>query len=165
MAKDNSFDIVSEVDMQAVDNAYGQTTKELLQRYDLKRSGATIKFDRNAATLTVLADSEFVANQVIDVMQTRLIRRGVDLSSVRWGSPENASGGKTRVTGGIVQGIDQDTARAISKDIKALGLKVKVQIEGDKLRVTSASRDALQAVIAACKEKDYGVPLQYTNYR
>ncbi len=165
MAKDSSFDVVSEVDMQEVDNAYQQTKKELVQRYDLKDSGSSIELDKGAGKITVQAPSEFVANQVIDVLNSRLIKRKVDIGSIRWGTPQDASGMTIRVVGDIVQGIDQDTSRKINKDIKAQKFKVKTAIEGDKLRVTSSSKDTLQEVIAFLRGQDYGLPLQFTNYR
>lgn len=165
MTKDSSFDVVSTVDMQEVDNAFQQTKRELSQRYDLKGSGAEVSLDKQARTFTVSAPSDFVAKQVIDVLGSKLIRRGIDLASVRWGDPVAAAGQSVRQTGTIVEGIDKETASTINKDIKAQKLKVKVTIEGDKLRVTSASKDALQDVIAFLKGKDYGQPLQYVNYR
>ncbi len=165
MAKDNSFDIVSEVNLQEVDNAFQQTRKELSQRYDLKDSGSSIEFDKGNEIVTVQAPSDFVAKQVIDIFDGRLVKRGISLGSVSWGDPQDASGMSVRIVGKIVQGIDQDTSRKINKDIKAQKFKVKVTIEGDKLRVTSPSRDALQEVIAYLKDKDFGQPLQFTNYR
>lgn len=165
MAKESSFDVVSSVDMQEVDNAYQQAKKELAQRYDLKGSGSSIDLDKSAGKFTVTAPSDFVAGQVIDILSSKLIKRGVELNSVKWGSPVNASGGNVVRTGEIIEGIDRDTSSKINKDIKAKKLKVKVQIEGDHLRVSSASRDTLQEVIAFLKEQDYGQPLQYTNYR
>lgn len=165
MAKESSFDVVSEVDLQEVDNAYQQTLKELVQRYDLKDSGATVDFDKAEKKLTVSAPSDFVARQVIDVLGTKLVRRQVDLGSVSWGDAQAATGSTVRIVGTIVSGIDQEISRKINKDIKAEKFKVKVQIEGDKLRVSSASRDALQEVIAFLKNSDYGQPLQYSNYR
>lgn len=165
MAKESSFDVVSTVDMQEIDNAFGQAKRELSQRYDLKDSGADISLDKSAKKLTVSAPSDFVAKQVIDVLGSKLVRRGVDLGSIKWGAPVAAAGQSVRQTADIVEGIDKETAGTINKDIKAQKLKVKVTIEGDKLRVSSASRDTLQEVIAFLKEKDYGQPLQYVNYR
>lgn len=165
MAKDSSFDVVSTVDMQEVDNAFGQAKRELTQRYDLKDSGAEISLDKAARKITVSAPSDFVAKQVIDVLASKLIRRGIDLASVKWGNPQPAAGQSVRQVADIIEGIDKETASAINKDIKAQKLKVKVTIEGDKLRVSSASKDALQEVIAFLKTRDYGQPLQYVNYR
>ena len=154
MAKDSSFDVVSEVNMQEVDNAFQQTTREISQRYDLKDSGATIN-----------APADFVSKQIIDVLSSKLIKRGIDLKAVSWDAPQAASGGTVRVLGHIVEGIDQATAKKINKDIKDQKLKVKVTIEADKLRVSSASKDALQTVIQFLRDQDYGQPLQFTNYR
>lgn len=165
MAKESSFDVVSSIDMQEVDNAFQQARKELSQRYDLKDSGSEIALDKSARTMTVSAPSDFVAGQVIDIISSKLIKRGIDLAAVKWGDPQTASGGTVRRVASIVEGIDKDTAGKINKDIKALKLKCKVQIEGDKLRVSSASRDTLQEVIAFLKGQDYGQPLQYVNYR
>ena len=165
MAKESSFDVVSTVDLQEVDNAFQQTKKELAQRYDLKGSGATIAFDKGGKTITVKAPSDFVADQVIDVMQSKLVRRGIDLAAVRWGQSIASAGQSVTKVGTVVEGIDRDTAGAINKDIKNLKLKVKVQIEGDRLRVSSGSKDTLQDVIAFLKDSDYGQPLQYVNYR
>ncbi|MCI1665393.1 MAG: YajQ family cyclic di-GMP-binding protein [Atopobiaceae bacterium] len=165
MAKDSSFDVVSEVDMQEVDNAFQQANKELTQRYDLKGSGASITLSKADGTLTVSAPSDFVGNQVIDVLNGKLAKRGVDLKAVSWDAPVAATGSSVRVSGHVVQGIDQDTAKRIAKDIRDQKLKVKTTVEADKLRVTSASRDALQQVIAFLRDQDYGQPLQYVNYR
>ena len=156
MAKESSFDVVSTVDMQEVDNAYMQAKKELKQRYDLKDTDSDIALDKTKRTLTVSAPSDFVA---------KLIKRGIDLGALQWGKVEAASGGNVRQTATIVEGIDRDTAGKINKDIKAQKFKAKVQIEGEKLRVSSASIDTLQEVIAFLKGNDYGQPLQFVNYR
>ena len=165
MAKESSFDVVSSVDMQEVDNAFQQAKRELVQRYDLKDSGATIDLDKTAKTLTVAAPADFVAKQVIDIINTKIIKLGIELTALKWGKPIAATGQSVRIVGQIVEGIDKETTGKINKDIKGTKIKVKVQIEGDKLRVSSASRDALQEVIAFLKTQDYGQPLQYTNYR
>lgn len=165
MAKESSFDVVSTVDMQEIDNAYQQAKKELTQRYDLKGSGAELSLDKHKKTITVAAPADFVARQVIDIMGSKLIKRGIDLTAVKWGDPQAATGQSVRQTATIVEGIDKETAGKINKDIKAQKLKVKVTIEGDKLRVSSASRDTLQEVISFLKGQDYGQPLQYVNYR
>ncbi len=164
-SKDSSFDVVSQVDLMEVDNAYQQTVKELAQRYDLKDSHATIEFSKADRTVTVAAPSKFVASQVVDVFTTRLIRRKVDLAAVSWAEPAAASGGTVKVVGSIVEGIDQELAKRIGKDVRDEKFKVKVTVEGDKLKVSSPSKDALQAVIQYLKSKDYGQPLQYVNYR
>lgn len=165
MAKENSFDVVSTVELQEVDNAFQQTQKELVQRYDLKDSGASLDFSKQDKRFTLLAPSDFVASQVRDVLNSKLVRRSVELNAIKWSNPESASGGNVRQFGDIQEGIEQDTAKKISKDIRDKKLKVKVSIEGDKLRVTSASRDTLQEVITFLKDQDYGQPLQFVNYR
>ncbi len=165
MAKDSSFDVVSEVDVQEVDNAYQQTAKELVQRYDLKDTGSTLDFSKAEKSFTLTAPSDFVAKQVIDVLNTKLVRRHIDLKAVSWSAPQAASGGSVRLNGTLVMGIETDLAKRINKDIKDQKFKCKVQIEGDKLRVSAPVRDVLQAVIAFLKDQDYGIPLQYTNYR
>ncbi len=165
MAKESSFDVVSSVDIQEVDNAFQQAKREITQRYDLKDSGATIDLDKQAKTITVAAPADFVAKQVIDIVNTKIIKRGIELTALKWGKPIAATGQSVRIVGQIIEGIDKETAGKINKDIKNTKIKAKVQIEGDKLRVSSASRDALQEVIAFLKTQDYGQPLQYVNYR
>lgn len=165
MAKDSSFDIVSQVDMQEVDNAYQQTARELTQRYDLKNSGATIDLAKSEGTITVVAPADFVARQVIDVLGGRLVKRGIDLKAVQWDAPQAASGGSVRVVGRIVTGIDKETAKRIAKDIRDAKLKCKAAVEDDKVRVSSPSKDVLQQIIGMMRDADYGVPLQFTNYR
>lgn len=165
MAKENSFDIVSETDAQEVENAFNNAVKALKQRYDLKDSGAELSYDKASGTLVVLAPSDFVSSQVLDILNTQLVRRKVDLKAVSWGKPEDASGSMIRTKGTIVQGIEQEVAKRISKDVRDQKFKVKIQIEGNKLRVSSPKRDVLQEVIAFLRDKDYGLPLQFTNYR
>jgi len=166
MAKDESFDVVSEVNLQEVDNAYQQTRKELMQRYDLKDSKASLDYESAAKRFVLNAPSEFVARQVIDVLNTKLVHRKVDLKSLHWSEPQSASGMTVRFYGDLVEGISKELAAKISKQVRDLKLKhVKVQVEGEKLRVFSQSRDELQKVIGFLKEQDYGQPLQYVNYR
>ena len=165
MAKESSFDIVSTVDIQEVDNAFQQAKREISQRYDLKDSGAEIVLDKQNKTLGIHAPADFVARQVKDVIGSKIVKRGIELTAVKWGEPQAATGQSVRLSATIVDGIDKETASKISKDIRNLKLKCKATIEGDKLRVSSASRDTLQEVIAFLKGQDYGQPLQYTNYR
>ena len=165
MAKEQSFDVVSQVDMQEVDNAVQQAVKELVQRYDLKDTGSTITLDRTASTITLTAPSDFVLGQVKDILATKLVRRTIDLKALAWGKIEAASGGTSRTVGTIVNGIEAEIARKINKEVRDEKFKVKVQIEGDKVRVFSASRDELQSVIGFLKERDYGIPIQFVNYR
>lgn len=165
MAKDSSFDVVSEVDVMELDNALSQTQRELTQRYDLKDSGATIELSKKDGVLTIAAPSEFVASQVRDILGSKMVKRGLDLRAISWASAETASAGTVRQKGTVVQGLSTELAKKISKEIKDLKLKCKPTVEGDKLRVSSASRDVLQEVISYLKEQDYGQALQYTNYR
>src|ERR1035437_10147823 len=165
MAKEESFDIVSQVDMQEADNAVQQAVKEIAQRYDLKDTGAKLALDKAAATITLNAPSDFAGTQITDLLNSKLFKRGIDLKAVHWGTVESASGGSIRRVGTIVNGIEMELARRINKEIRDEKFKAKVQIEGDKLRVFSPSRDELQAVIAFVKGRDYGIPLQFTNRR
>ena len=165
MAKESSFDVVSQVDMQELDNAYQQASKELTQRYDLKDTDSSIEFDKQKHEITVVAPSDFVCGQIIDIISSKLVKRGIDLKAVDWGDAQNVSGGRVKKEGHVISGIDKDMLSKINKELKSLKLKIKVQIEGDKLRVSSASRDTLQDVIAHLKAQDYGIPLQFVNYR
>ncbi len=165
MAKENSFDVVSTVDMQEVDNAYQQTKREIQTRYDLKDSGAEISLDKQEKKIEVLAPADFVAKQIRDVLESKLIKRGIEINSLTWSTPVAATGGQVRLAAKVIDGIDKETCKKISKDIKAEKFKAKVTIEENKLRVSSAKRDILQEIIAFLKGKDYGQPLQFTNYR
>ena len=165
MAKESSFDVVSVVDMQEVDNAFQQASRELTQRYGLKGTGATLDLSKKDGVFSIEAPSEFIASQVRDVLSSKLVKRGIDLAAVRWDKPQAATGMTVRQSGSVIQGIDQDTAKRIAKDIRDSKVKAKATVEGDKLRVSSASRDVLQSVIASLKEGDYGQPLQFVNYR
>ena len=165
MAKDQSFDIVSEVDMQEVDNAVQQASREISQRYDLKDSHAEITLDKHASTLSVKAPSDFVARQVVDLLHTKLVQRKVDLKALTWGKMEPAAGSTVRTTAAIVNGIEESVAKRISKDVRDGKFKAKSQVEGDKLRISSSSRDELQRVMALVRGNDYGIPLQFSNYR
>ena len=163
MAKDASFDIVSEVDMQEIDNAVNQTNKEISQRYDFKnsKSGVTVEGEE----LKVVADDDFKLRSVIDILKTKMISRKVPVKNLDFGKAEEASGGTLRQMVKIQKGIDQDKAKAVVKDIKGLNLKVQAQIMGEQVRVSGKNRDDLQAVIQFLKGKDYGVELQFANYR
>lgn len=165
MAKDNSFDIVSEVNMQELDNAYQQTKREIKNRYDLKDSGSDIDYDKQENSLTLTAPSDFVCGQVKDILLSKCVKRGIDLAALNWGNIENAAGATVRLKALIVSGLDKDNASKINKEIKAAKFKVKTQIEGEKIRVSSPKRDTLQEVITFLKDKDFGIPLQFVNYR
>lgn len=163
MAKDASFDIVSTVDMQEVDNAINQASKEISQRYDFKNSKSEISLEQG--NIKIIADDDYKLKSVIDILQSKLIRRKVSIRNLEYGKVENATGGMVRQIIKVKQGIEAETAKKIVKDIKTLKLKVQAQIMGDQVRVTGKSRDDLQRVIAELKGNDYGIELQFTNYR
>jgi uncharacterized protein YajQ (UPF0234 family) len=166
MAAASSFDITSTIDFQEVDNALNQARKEVGQRYDFK--GATATIDLNAAekTLTLLADDEMKMNALWEIVQTRLVRRSVPVKNFKIGTSEPASGGKLRRLVTIQQGIPTEAAREIVKFIKDRKLKkVQAAIQADQVRVSSPSRDELQQAIHALREHDFGIALQFGNYR
>jgi uncharacterized protein YajQ (UPF0234 family) len=166
MATVNSFDITSTVDLQEVDNALNQARKEVAQRYDFKGATAEIAFDRTATTLTLTADDRFKVDALWEIVQTRLVRRGVPVKNFKVGEPEAAAGGKTRRVLSLQQGISADAAREIVKFLKDQKLKkVQAAIQGDQIRVSAPSRDDLQSAIAVLREHDFGVALQFGNYR
>jgi hypothetical protein len=166
MAKNQSFDISTGVDMQEVDNAVNQAIKETRTRYDFKGTDCSIAFDRSAGEVKLEADDEFRLTQLMGVLREKLSRRDVPLKNVDEGKIEVGSLGRARMVVGLKNGIDQDTARRISKDIRDGGFrKAQVQIQGEELRVTSPSRDVLQEIIAFVRAKDYGVELMFGNYR
>ncbi|GAA2010309.1 YajQ family cyclic di-GMP-binding protein [Brevibacterium samyangense] len=164
MASDSSFDIVSKVDRQEADNALNQAAKEIGSRYDFRGSGASIEWSGETHVM-MKADSEQHVKAILDVFQSKLVKRGISLKSFESGEPY-ASGKEYRLEGDLKEGIDKDNAKKVSKIIRDEGPKgVKAQIQGDELRVTSKSRDDLQAVIALLKGKDLDVDLQFVNYR
>lgn len=159
----NSFDVVSEVDFQEVSNAVNQAAKEVANRFDLKKANAQVEMEDQA--LVVESSDEYTLGQAVDVLQTKLVRRGVDLKSLRYGKIEPASGGRARQKIDVQQGIPQETSKKIVASIKKQKLKVQAAIQGDSVRVTGKNRDDLQEVIAHLKELDLDVPLKFTNYR
>jgi uncharacterized protein YajQ (UPF0234 family) len=163
MAKDESFDVVSKVSMQEVDNAINQTNKEIQQRYDFKNSKSAVSLEDDS--LKILAEDDFRLKSVVDILQTKLLRRQVPISNLEYGKVEEAGGGMVRQLIKLKQGIDTETAKKIVKDIKNLKIKVQAQIMEDQVRVSGKKRDDLQEVIAFLKEQDYKQDLQFTNYR
>src|SRR3989304_1603183 len=159
-----SFDIVSKVDEQEVDNAVNQAIKEMSQRYDFKGSKSEIKWEKKEE-VTITADDDYKLKAVIDILQTKLAKRGVSLKSLEYGKVEDASGGLKRQVIKILQGIPQDKAKEISKSIKDLKLKVEAQIQGDQLRISGKKVDDLQEAIRSLKEKDLKIALQFVNMR
>jgi len=166
MASKHSFDISTGVDLQEVDNAVNQATKEIQQRYDFKGTDCTLELDREAGAVKLDADDDYRLKAVYDVLISKLAKRRVPLKNLDAGAVERGTMGRARQVVTLKQGIPQDTAKEIVKEIKGLKLKkVQVQIQGDELRVTSPDRDALQEVIAFLKAQDFGVELQFGNYR
>ncbi len=165
MAKDSSFDIVSTVDLQEIDNAINQSNKEISTRYDFKGSKSKISWNKNEGQITIDADDDYKLRSVQDVLHTKLVRRGIDLKALQYKKPEPASGGTIRQTADIIQGIGTDKAREINKFVKNSKLKVQVAIEGTKVRVSGKNKDDLQKIIQMVKEHDFGLPLQFVNYR
>jgi uncharacterized protein YajQ (UPF0234 family) len=163
MAKDPSFDIVSEIDMQEMDNAVNQAVKEMTGRFDFKNSKSSIELGEK--DLTLASDDEFKLKSVIDILETKMIKRGISLKSLDFGKVEPASGGTVRQVAKLKQGLDQDSAKKIVKLIKDSKIKVQASIQGDQVRVTGKSRDDLQAVIQLLRNSDLTVDLQFTNYR
>ncbi|EPZ46201.1 YajQ family cyclic di-GMP-binding protein [Alicyclobacillus acidoterrestris] len=163
MAKDASFDIVSKVDLQEVTNAVTQARREIETRFDFKGSKSEIRLEDEA--LTLISDDEYKLSQVLDVLQTKLIKRDVSLKALKPGKIEPAAGGTVRQVFALQQGIDQNVAKQITKLIRDSKLKVQAQIQGDQVRVKGKNRDDLQQVIQLLKSADIDVPLQFTNYR
>lgn len=162
MAKEATFDVVSIVDMQEVSNAVNQSQKEISQRYDFKGSKTTVRIEKEG--IHIVTEDDMRMKNVINILQSKLHHRGVPISNLDYGKVE-PSGGMVKQTLGIKQGIDRELARKIMKDIKDTKLKVQVQIMDDKLRVSAKKIDDLQSVISFLKEKDYGIALQYDNFR
>lgn len=166
MAQTHSFDITSNVDLQEVDNAVNQARKELGQRYDFKGSPAAIDLDQKAGTLTLTAEDTFKLSAVWEILQTRLVRRGVPVKNLKPADPEPASAGTMRQVVTLQQGVPSEAAREVVKFLKDRKLKkVQASIQGDQLRIASPSKDELQAAMAALREHDFGIALQFGNYR
>jgi len=160
-----SFDIISEVDLQEMDNAINQANKELAQRYDFKDSKASIVYDRQEKKITLIADNDFKLRALTDILVTRMAKRGISIKSLKFNDPEKAFEGYLRQSVDICCGIDKEKAKELTGIIKKLGLKVQTQIEGEKIKVNSAKKDELQAVIAHVKGLNFSIPLNFSNYR
>jgi uncharacterized protein YajQ (UPF0234 family) len=166
MAATASFDITSKVDLQEVDNAINQARKELAQRYDFKGSKASIDFKRSVNLIDLVADDNFKMDAVWDIVQTRMVRRGVPVKNLKIADPEPIAGGLVKRTVTLTQGIPIERAKEIVQFLEDRKLKkVQASIQADQVRVSSASKDDLQAAIAALREGDFGVALQFGNYR
>ncbi|MBI4265994.1 MAG: YajQ family cyclic di-GMP-binding protein [Acidobacteria bacterium] len=166
MAPQCSFDVTSNVDLQEVDNALNQARKEVTQRYDFKGAKASIEFDPKDSKLVLVADDEFKLNALWEIVQTRLIRRNVPVKNLMRGAVQPAAGSTVRQEIALQQGIPSEKAREIVKFLKDAKIrKVQAAIQGDQLRVTSSSKDELQDVMRLLREQDFGLALQFGNYR
>lgn len=158
-----SFDIVSEVDKQEVRNAVEQSNKEVTNRFDFKGSDARI--EQSDYALTIFADDEFKLSQVIDILSTKLVKRGIDLKCLDYGKLEKVTGNKVKQLVTVKVGIDSDLAKRVVKLIKDSKLKVQASIQGEAVRVSGAKKDLLQETIALVRKADWGFPLQFQNFR
>lgn len=166
MAKDHSFDIVSEVNLQEVDNAVTQAQKELSQRFDFKGSNSTIELDKTEKKITMKTENEYRLKTLVDFLQTKCIKRGVSLKALKFEKLETGMvGGSVKQVVTIQNGIPSDKAKEIIKHVKDLKLKVQASIQSDQVRVQAAKIDDLQATIGALKQKDFDVDLQFVNFR
>ena len=163
MSKESSFDISSTVDLQEVDNAVQQAMKEIQQRFDFK--GTSCRIIRDGEGLALNADDTFKLKAVVDLLESKLARRKVSLKALVYEALEAAAKGTVRQRVTLQQGISAEKAREIVKAIRGLGLKVQAQIQGDQVRVSGKSKDDLQAVMQALREREFGIDLQFVNYR
>lgn len=163
MADEFSFDITSKIDMQELDNAINQSMKEIGQRFDFKGSKSDIKLEKEEIVLT--SDDEQKLKSVVDVLQTKLVKRAVPLKALTYGKIEPATGNTVRQKVTLQQGIPSDKAKEIVKAIKNAKIKVQASIQGDQVRVAGKSKDDLQAVMQLMKGSDFGIDMQFTNYR
>jgi uncharacterized protein YajQ (UPF0234 family) len=165
MADTSSFDIVSEVNMQEVDNAINQARKEISQRYDFKGSKSSIELNQKEKLLTIVSDDEFKLKSVLDILQGKLIKRGVPIKALDYGTVQSAANSTVRQILTLRVGIDKENAKLLVKMIKDTRLKVQSQIMDDQVRVTGKNKDDLQAVIKMLRETDLKFAVQFTNYR
>lgn len=166
MAGQNSFDIVSQIELPEVQNAVEQASKEILTRFDLKTTKSSVEFDSSAPKLTLRSQDEYTLKQVVDVLESKLVRRKVPLKSLKYGKVQPAANSSVIQEVELQQGIPVEKGREIVKRIKDLKLKkIQASIQGDQVRVTGPSRDDLQAAMAALREEDFGIDMQFTNYR
>ena len=158
-----SFDVVSKLDMQEIDNSISNSMKEITQRYDFK--GSNSKIERSDKIITLTTEDELKAKQVLDILNGHIIKRNVDTRSIKLKNSESASGNTIRQTFDLIEGVDQDISKKIISTIKSSKMKVQVKIQGSELRVSGAKRDNLQDAIQIIKDLDLPVPLQYINFR
>lgn len=163
MADMHSFDIVSKINMQEMTNAIQQATKEIETRYDFKGSKSSIELGKEE--ITVLSDDDFRLKSVIDILQNKMIKRGIPIKALKYGKEEEATGGTVRMKIKLQQGIEQESAKKIVATIKDTKMKVQASIQGDQVRVTAKSIDDLQAIMKMLKEKEFDFAMQFDNYR
>jgi uncharacterized protein YajQ (UPF0234 family) len=165
MAEEFSFDVVSKLELQEVENAVAQANKEMITRFDFKGSVSRVEWDKKESTLTLFSDDEYRLKSVIDILQNKLIKRAISLKALDYQPIEEAERSTVRQVVKMKQGIESEKAKAIAKAVKEAKLKAHATIQGDQLRVTSKSKDELQNVMNLLRGQDYGLPLQFTNYR
>ena len=165
MPQDFSFDVVSKVDLQEVSNAVQQASKEISTRFDFRGSASKIELREKELELILTSDDEHKMKSVVDILETKLVRRGIAVKAIEFGRIEPAAGGTVRQVAKIQQGIPSEKAKEIVKAIKDRKLKVQASIQSDQVRVSGRAKDELQTAIALLKEHDFGLPLQFTNYR
>ncbi len=165
MTQQNSFDIVSKVDLQEVDNALNQANKEIIQRYDFKGTKTHIDFNKKENEITVVSDDDFKLKAVIEIIQNKMVKRGISLKALSFGQIEAAAGGNSKIKIGLQNGIDKDNARLIIKMIKNTKLKVQAQMMDDQVRVTGRDKDDLQTIIQLMRGADLKFAVQFVNYR
>ncbi len=165
MADSFSFDIVSEVDMQEADNAVNQALKEIQARYDFKGSNTVMELEKKEKTILVESDSDFRLKQVVDILESKFVKRGISLKALKYGEIEQGTKGIARQKISLQSGIDKENAKTITKMIKDLPVKVQAQIQDEQVRVTGRSKDDLQVVIQELRSADLPVAVQFVNYR
>ena len=165
MPQDFSFDVVSKVDLQEVSNAVQQASKEIATRFDFRGSASKVELSEKELELVLTSDDEHKMKSVVDILETKLVRRGVAVKAIDYGKIEPAAGGTVRQVAKIQQGIPSEKAKEIVKAIKDRKLKVQAAIQADQVRVSGRVKDELQSAMALLRERDFGLPLQFTNYR
>lgn len=165
MADNYSFDIVSEIDWQEVDNAINQTRKEILSRYDFKGSKSTIEYSQKDKTITILADDDYKSKAIVDMMQNKFVKRSIPLKSLKFKPQEEAGGNMVRQVIEVLQGISKENAKLIVKIIKDSKIKVQAAIQDEQVRVSSRDKDLLQEAIALVRGAELDFAVQFTNYR
>lgn len=163
MASESSFDVVSRVDRQELDNALNQTRKEIENRFDFKHSKTNIEFD--GKKITLISDDELKMRNVVDILQSKAVRRGIDIKAFDFGAVDSALGGTVRQVVTIRSGISKDQSRELLAHIKAMKLKVTAQYQDEQIRVSAKSKDDLQRIISLLRSMEFELPLQFVNYR